>query len=150
MTLRGRAILGTFLHAPQQGALEVLADTLIEIDATGTITAVLQPTDAGYAEATDRADVLHLPQGRYVLPGFVDLHIHAPQYPQLGRALDEPLEVWLQKYTFPLEARYADLDFARPRYTALVEDLLANGTTTALYFATQHTRIHQAAGRYLY
>jgi guanine deaminase len=71
-----------------------------------------------------------------MLPGFVDLHIHAPQYPQLGQALDEPLEVWLGKYTFPLEARYADLDFARPRYDALVRDLLANGTTTALYFAT--------------
>ncbi len=71
-----------------------------------------------------------------MLPGFVDLHVHAPQYAQLGQALDVPLEVWLDKYTFPLEARYADLDFARPRYTALVADLLASGTTTALYFAT--------------
>ena len=49
-----------------------------------------------------------------------------------------PLEVWLGKYTFPLEARYADLDFARERYTQLVADLLRGGTTTALYFATVH------------
>ena len=141
MTLRNRAILGTFFHAPQQGALEVLADTLIEIDATGTITAVIGPDDPAQPAAVARYGdtLLHLPEGRYILPGLVDLHIHAPQYPQLGQALDEPLEVWLQKYTFPLEAQYADLDFARPRYTALVEDLLANGTTTALYFATQHT-----------
>ena len=55
------------------------------------------------------------------------------------------LEVWLQRYTFPLEARYADLAFARRSYEALVGDLLANGTTTALYFAT----IHQEATRLL-
>jgi guanine deaminase len=46
--------------------------------------------------------------------------------------------VWLQKYTFPLEARYSDLAFAREVYSALVETLLANGTTTAVYFATIH------------
>ena len=68
----------------------------------------------------------------------VDCHVHAPQYPQLGLALDRPLEVWLDTYTFPLEARYADLGFAAPRYEALVDDLLALGTTTALYFATVH------------
>ena len=85
------------------------------------------------------------PAGQYLIPGLVDLHVHAPQYPQLGAALDEPLEVWLNKYTFPLEARYADLDFARTAYARLVDDLLANGTTTALYFAT----IHQEATRVL-
>jgi guanine deaminase len=79
-----------------------------------------------------------LPEQAYVLPGFVDLHVHAPQYPQLGKALHLPLEVWLQKYTFPLEARYADLSFAEKSYRTLVRDLLANGTTTALYFATIH------------
>jgi guanine deaminase len=74
----------------------------------------------------------------YLLPGFVDLHIHAPQFPQLGKALDVPLEVWLQKHTFPLEARYADTVFARQVYERLVDTLLANGTTTAVYFGTTH------------
>jgi guanine deaminase len=49
-----------------------------------------------------------------------------------------PLQDWLQAHTFPLEARYADLDFATEAYTNLVATLLANGTTTALYFATIH------------
>jgi cytosine/adenosine deaminase-related metal-dependent hydrolase len=71
--------------------------------------------------------------------------VHAPQYPQLGKALHVPLDVWLRRYTFPLEARYADLAFARRAYEALVGDLLANGTTTAVYFAT----IHQEATRLL-
>lgn len=139
-SLRGRAIVGDFFHAPTRDRLEVLADTLIAVDETGTISAVLGPDAAGRAaaEAEFGERILRLPQGNYGLPGMVDLHVHAPQYPQLGLALDAPLAEWLDTYTFPLEARYADLDFAAPRYRALVEDLLALGTTTVVYFATQH------------
>ncbi|MGE0241525.1 MAG: guanine deaminase, partial [Parvibaculaceae bacterium] len=89
--------------------------------------------------AASRSGTLrHLGDGQYLLPGFVDLHIHAPQFPQLGKALDAPLADWLQKYTFPLEARYADRTFAASVYDGLVGTLLANGTTTAVYFATRH------------
>ncbi|MDC9822539.1 guanine deaminase [Devosia sp. ZB163] len=130
--LRGRALRGTFVHAPVRGEIEVLDDVVVSLDAEGRIDRVV-PAAEGVPEGT-----VELPAGQLVLPGFVDLHVHAPQYPQLGLALDEPLEVWLQKYTFPLEARYADLDFAREAYGTLVTDLLAGGTTTALYFATVH------------
>lgn len=132
MGLRGRSIRGSFVHAPVRGEVEVLADAVISVGDDGTITSVGRAAH-GVPEGT-----IELPAGKLVLPGFVDLHIHAPQYPQLGLALDEPLEVWLGKYTFPLEAKYADLDFARERYGTLVADLLASGTTTALYFATVH------------
>ena len=131
--VRGRVLRGTWFHAPSPAKAEVLADSIIVVDSDGIIEAALKPGDAGYGTAA--ADAIEIP-GRFLLPGLVDLHVHAPQYPQLGQALDEPLEIWLGKYTFPLEARYADLDFARPRYDALVRDLLAAGTTTALYFAT--------------
>jgi guanine deaminase len=66
----------------------------------------------------------------------------------LGAAHDEPRDSWRNKYTFPLEARYADLDFARETYAQLVGDLIATSTTTALYFATLHqeaTRASKAA-----
>lgn len=76
--------------------------------------------------------------GQVLLPGLVDLHIHAPQFPQLGTALGEPLERWLQAYTFPLEARFADTDYAAAVYDALVTTLLANGTTTAVYYGSRH------------
>jgi guanine deaminase len=115
-----------------RGEIEVLADHVIRVGADGTIASVAPAVD-GVPDGT-----LELPGGQVVLPGFVDLHVHAPQYPQLGLALDEPLEVWLGKYTFPLEAKYADLGFAREAYSTLVSDLLAGGTTTALYFATVH------------
>lgn len=132
-SMAGRRICGTWFHAPEPDRVEVLADTILAIAADGVIDAVLQPGSSGYETAA--RDAVRV-DGQYLLPGFVDLHVHAPQYAQLGQALDEPLEVWLGKYTFPLEAKYADLDFARPRYDALVRDLLGSGTTTALYFAT--------------
>ncbi|ACM30100.1 guanine deaminase [Rhizobium rhizogenes] len=149
MDLRGKTLSASGFHSPERGAIDVLDDVLIEIDTGGTITGVHRHGDPNYRSIRDAreasGELVTLPAGSYILPGFVDLHVHAPQYPQLGDALDVPLEVWLQKYTFPLEARYQDAAFARRVYGLLVEDLLANGTTTALYFAT----IHQEATRVL-
>lgn len=137
-----RVILGTFFHAPVRGEIERLDDTLLELGDDGRIIAVTRPADPGHAtkrRAAEAAGTLEkIAPGRYLLPGFVDLHVHAPQWPQIGKALHVPLEVWLQTHTFPLEARYADLAFAEAAYRGLVEDLLSNGTTTALYFATVH------------
>ncbi len=147
--VRNKTLSGTFFHAPERGAVEVLADALIRVDGEGTITGVVRAGDAAHAAtraAASRAgELIAVPADHFILPGFVDLHIHAPQYPQLGKALHVPLEVWLQEFTFPLEARYADLAFAERAYGALVADLLALGTTTAVLFAT----IHQEATRKL-
>jgi len=133
--LRGQALKATLLHAPERGAVERIGDAVIEIGTDGSIAAVHRPGDAGHARAAAAAvDATDL----VLLPGLVDLHVHAPQYPQLGSALDLPLEEWLHAYTFPLEARYADTAFARGVYAALIDRLLASGTTTAVYFATLH------------
>ncbi|MER8398415.1 guanine deaminase [Mesorhizobium sp. M1348] len=147
--LNGKTLLASGFHAPERGLVEELRHALIAVDQSGIIASVLHPHDAGYDEGVEAARrtgaLATLPAQSYLLPGFVDLHVHAPQYPQLGRALDVPLETWLHKYTFALEARYADLAFARRSYGLLVDDLIADGTTTALYFAT----IHQDATRLL-
>lgn len=135
-------VLGSGFHTPVRDRLEVLADCAFIIDGRGRIADVIRPDDprqaalVGWAEAQG---ALHrLPPDAWLVPGLVDLHIHAPQWPQLGKALDAPLEVWLQKYTFPLEARFADPDFAAEVYDDLVRTLLAQGTTTALYFGSVH------------
>lgn len=125
-----------FFHSPAKGQIERVDDAFLLIE-DGAIVSVVTSQDHRWQElqnepATDLRD-----QG-FLLPGFVDLHIHAPQFPQLGQALDVPLEVWLQTHTFPLEARYKDLDYADGVYRTLVRALLANGTTTAMYFATIH------------
>jgi guanine deaminase len=133
------AIWGRAIHAPD--AIETLPRALIVVDEAGTIVAA-EPSvavgDPRLAAFHAAGRLLPLADDQVLLPGLVDLHVHAPQFPQLGTALDLPLEDWLQAHTFPLESRYADLAFAEAAYLRLVETLLAHGTTTALYFATIH------------
>lgn len=140
--MTGFSVSGTVMHAPQCGDIEIIKEALVEVDDGGTISAVHHPGSAAHyaarLAARQRGSLLSLGEGQYLLPGMIDLHIHAPQWPQLGRALHLPLNDWLQQCTFPLEARYADTGFAEQVYSSLVDTLLANGTTTALYFATIH------------
>ncbi len=135
-------ICGTLIHAPVCGEIEVIPAALVEVDDHGQIAAVHELTSSSYKPARNKAlqtgTLVELTDSQYLLPGMVDLHIHAPQWPQLGSALHLPLNDWLQQCTFPLEARYADIKFAEKIYASLVETLIANGTTTALYFATIH------------
>ena len=80
-----------------------------------------------------------------IIPAFSDLHVHAPQYPQRGTAMDVLLYDWLHNYTFPLEAKYADIDYARSVYDAFVDDMIRHGTMHAVVFGT----IHREATGYL-
>ena len=136
------AIRGTLIHAPSAGDIEVLENALLAVDDGGRVAAVTGPGQPDYGEleqtAKEAGKLEVLSAGEYLLPGLVDTHVHAPQWPQLGKALDRPLDEWLQKYTFPLEARYADAEFAERVYDNLVHTLIANGTTTAMYYATIH------------
>ena len=50
--------------------------------------------------------------GKLVIPGLVDLHVHAPQYPFRGMAMDLELIDWLNTYTFVEEAKYKDIAYA--------------------------------------
>lgn len=73
-----------------------------------------------------------------IIPAFSDLHIHAPQYPQRGTAMDLLLSDWLEQYTFPQESRFADTEYAEHVYDLLVQDMVKNGTLHASVFSTIH------------
>jgi len=75
-----------------------------------------------------------------IIPGFVDLHLHAPQYQNIGLGLDEELLQWLDKYTFPEEYKYSNEEYARRLYTRLARELWKNGTTRAVLYSTIHRR----------
>ena len=77
--------------------------------------------------------------GQIITPGFVDLHLHAPQYSYCGTAMDLELLDWLQQYTYPEESHYADADYARAGYGYFVRDLTHSATTRACIFGTLHT-----------
>jgi guanine deaminase len=72
-----------------------------------------------------------------ILPGFVDGHVH---YPQIGviASFGAQLLDWLEKYTFPEEARFSDPDYADRTAKLFLDLLLANGTTTAAVYCTVH------------
>jgi guanine deaminase len=137
-----RAFFANLMHTPVRGQLEVIPEALMVVGADGAIKAIhRQESPLADREAQRFAasnNLVTISSDQFLLPGLVDLHIHAPQWPQLGKALDLPLEEWLQKYTFPLESRYADTTYAQAVYESLVSGLLANGTTTAVYYATLH------------
>ena len=81
--------------------------------------------------------VEHLP-GRIIAPGFVDLHVHFPQTNVIGSPASGLLP-WLENYTFPEEKRFASIDYSAEAASFFIDELLRNGVTTALAFATSHT-----------
>lgn len=78
-------------------------------------------------------------QEQIIIPGLVDLHIHAPQYSFSGLNMDLELLEWLNTNTFPEEAKYSDLSYAREAYTIFVEALKNGATTRSCIFSTIHT-----------
>ncbi|MCA9836010.1 MAG: guanine deaminase [Trueperaceae bacterium] len=78
------------------------------------------------------ADVIYY-KDAFILPGFVDCHVHYPQVPIIG-AMGLRLLEWLDTRTLPEEARLADSDYARTQARVFLGLLARNGTTTALVF----------------
>lgn len=54
------------------------------------------------------------------MPGLIDTHIHASQYVNSGTGYDVMLLEWLDKYTYPTESKFNDLDYARDVYSKVV------------------------------
>jgi guanine deaminase len=75
--------------------------------------------------------------GKLIVPGFVDTHIHFPQVDVIA-AHGEQLLDWLERHTFPAEAAFADRGHAEQTAEFFVEELLRNGTTSALVFGSVH------------
>ena len=82
---------------------------------------------------------------RLILPGFVDLHFHAPQFANRGLGLDKELLPWLEEYTFPEESKFKDLSYAKEIYPQVIHALWKNGTTRSVIFAS----VHKESTKYL-
>ncbi len=136
-----RALRASILHCladPGEescaSAYEYFEDGLLVVDAghvvaAGDAAALLTTLPA----ATQVIDYT----GKLIVPGFIDCHVHYPQLDIIGSYGAQLLD-WLNQYAFPVEARFADPDHAREVAGIFIEELLANGTTTALVFGTVH------------
>ncbi len=124
---------GNLIAAPEPGRLTCLPGGCLRLTEDGAVDAVLPAVPEGCAEPVeDWGDCL-------ILQGFCDLHLHGPQYPMVGMGMDLPLLDWLSAYAFPMEARFADVAYAREVYRRLAAELIAGGTTRVAMFSSLHT-----------
>lgn len=123
---------GTIISAPALGQLDITENGYL-IAEDGIIQGIYPSLPAQYADqrVEDYGDSL-------ILQSFADLHLHAPQYPMRGMGMDLPLLEWLDTYTFPTEARFADPDLARRVYHRLAAELAESGTTRVCMFSSLH------------
>ena len=75
-----------------------------------------------------------------IIPGLVDLHVHASQYAVRGTGMDRELLEWLETTPFPEEAKFADPEYAQKAYRIFAEDLKKSPVTRACIFATVHRK----------
>lgn len=97
--------------------------------------------EAGHAERllaglSNDVKLTELP-GKLIVPGFIDCHVHCPQLDIIA-SYGEQLLDWLHRYAYPVEARFSDPEYAREVANVFLDELLNNGTTTALVFGTVH------------
>ena len=74
---------------------------------------------------------------KLIMPGFIDSHIHFPQTEMIASPAPDLLP-WLENYTFPTEKRFADPIHAAEISEFFLDELLRNGTTTAMVYCTSH------------
>ncbi len=134
-----KAIRASFLHFiddPDQASdgWEYIEDGLLILK-LGQITA-LGKTDNWFNFLPDGIE-FHDFSGRLIMPGFIDTHTHYPQTDIIASHGTQLLE-WLEKYTFPTEAKFSDINVANSTAEFFCDELLRNGTTTSAVFATIH------------
>ncbi len=120
------------IYTPTPDKLEIIPHGYIAVHSSGIIEGVYteKPADMD-GQVIDLGDKL-------LIPAFNDLHVHAPQYRNMGLALDLELLPWLNTYTFPEEAKYADTEYAKKMYRRFVHELWMQGTMRSAVFGTMH------------
>lgn len=123
-------IFGNFIFTKTPSEFEMLEQTYMLID-DGFIEDTFKeiPEEYKNIKVTCYKDEI-------IIPGLVDLHVHAPQYQYRGLGLDKELLDWLNDYTYKEESKYKDLAYAEKAYGIFVDDLRKSATTHAVLFAT--------------
>ena len=119
---------GTLLQPTSADTCDIVANASVQIGDDGKIAEVTS------GKAGSRGDVLG-GKGCWILPGFIDAHLHVPQWDRRG--LDgHSLFDWLETIVHPAEQRMADLGFAERLAERFVAGMIANGTTTVAAFGS--------------
>lgn len=121
------------LYTPISQAFTVLPGGYVAVDEQGYVAYVGEEIPEQYADVpiTDFGDSL-------LVPAMNDMHVHAPQFRNMGLAMDLELLPWLNTYTFPEEARFCTAAYAQEVYRDFVRGLIRCGTMRSVVFATVH------------
>lgn len=125
-------IKGDIAYAPTKDKIATHKDSYIIIQ-DGKVVEICQQLEETYKDYTIKDFT-----GKLIIPGFVDLHLHAPQYPNRGLGLDKELIPWLNTYTFPEEGKYSDLEYSNKVFSKLINELWRVGTTRSVVFSSIH------------
>lgn len=133
-----QAYRASLLRFDPQGAPLYESDGLIVVglDSAGVQRVVEAGPYRAVAARHPQVSVIHW-QDRIIAPGFIDMHVHYPQTDIIGAPADGLLP-WLETYTFPAEQRFDSPAYAAEVAHVFFAELLRNGVTTALTFATTH------------
>jgi len=123
---------GNIIFAPTPEELKICAKSYIVVK-NGMVEGIYErlPEEYGEEPVKDYGE-------RLILPGFVDLHVHASQFDQRGLGLDRGLIDWLNDYTFSTESRFSDPAYAWEAYSIFADELIRQGTVRTCIFATIH------------
>ncbi len=136
---KGKTVYKGHIVSPESESSYIdLKDGYLVVDSEGKIVALgaASEMDLDNEHIYDGIKVVDLGD-KLILPGFIDMHVHLPQVTQTGRSGQHLLK-WLEKYIFPAEARFKDVDYAERIARWFFDELLRNGTTTACVFTTIH------------
>ncbi len=129
---------GAVIHSLASFTLQVLDEATLVV-ANGRIIAFYETKHNVPPDAIPHDAIIHhLEDGEFLIPGFVDTHNHAPQWPMRGRGQGLHILDWLSQVTFPVESRFADAGYAARIYDHTVGDFLRHGITTASYYSSRH------------
>lgn len=127
-----KAYKGNIVFTPTMKEFKIIENGYIVVDGKTVVdTFEALPEKYSDLEVVDFGD-------KIIIPGFVDMHLHAPQFANRGLGLDKELLDWLEVYTFPEESKYKDLEYAKKAYGKFVHELWKYGTTRSIVFATIH------------
>lgn len=123
---------GNIVYSKNKDELRILKDHYL-ISESGLVKGVFEKVPPEYAQVSvsDYGECL-------IIPGLTDLHVHAPQYTFRAMGMDMELLEWLETNTFPEEAKYQDLEYARHAYRIFTDNLKRSATTRACIFGTIH------------
>ncbi len=137
------------LYTKQKDHFEVYENGYVAVDDSGRVTGVASCLDELDSEGAEIVDF----GNRLLIPAMNDMHVHAPQVHNQGVAMDLELLPWLQNYTFPEEAKYADTRYAERMYRRFLHTQWLFGTMRSVVFGTVHTestrllmQLYQEAG----